>query len=168
MCFWRKVFLFSLYYSLANIFSTQAGSNLLLYKLIRWKNFFGRSFQNGGACVDVRKKLKIVDFTRRKFLTYEVLVPGSVPIGSRMTSAAPRAAFLYDPSTWVWIPDTPGRDVALPFCGDSLLPVSVLAWLAPASPFAGCCAPSLIGRKNSVVGKKNYISRSSLGRPNAC
>ena len=142
MCFWRKVFLFSLYYSLANIFSTQAGSNLLLYKLIRWKTFSDVLFQNGGACVDVRKN-EDCWLIRKKFLTYEVLVPDGVPIGSRMTSAAPGPIFLYDPSTWVWIPSAPGRDVALLSFGDSLLPVSVLAWLASASPFAGCCAPFL-------------------------
>ena len=162
MCFWRKVFLFSLYYSLANIFSTQAGSNLLLYKLIRWKKKLFRTFFSKRRCVCwCEKEIEDCRFTRRKFLTYEVLVPDSVPIGSRMTSAAPRPVFLYDPSTWVWIPDTPGRDVALPFCGDSLLPVSVLAWLAPASPFAGCCAPSLTtGKIRSSV--KKLISLGAL------
>ena len=167
MCFWRKVFLFSLYYSLANIFSTQAGSNLLLYKLIRWKNFFGRSFQNGGACVDVRKKLKIVDllegnFSPMRFLfrtvsQYEVEWPLQ-PQGRSFIR--PVYLGLNPRHTWKG-------------CGSSFL-----WWLTPSCFCAGLVSAGqsvrrllcalFNNRKDSVVGKKINFSRSSLSRPNAC
>ena len=52
--------------------------------------------------------------------------------------------------------------------GDSFLPVSVLAWLAPASPFTGCCLPSWRSarfdrRFNILISFGSFLSL-----PNAC
>ena len=117
------------------------------------KNFFRTLFSKRKCVCRCEKEIEDCRFTRSKFLTYEVLVPDSVPIGSRMTSAAPRPVFLYDPSTWVWIPDPPGRDVALPFCGGLVSAGQSVRRLL--------CA-FFNNRKGSVVGKEINFSRSSF------
>ena len=142
MCFWRKVFLFSLYYSLANIFSTQAGSNLLLYKLIRWKTFSDVLFQNGGACVDVRKDWRLL-ISSKEISHLWGSCSGRCPNRKSNDLCSPGAGLFIRPVYLGLNPKRTWKGCGSSSVGDSLLPVSVLAWLAPASPFAGCCAPSL-------------------------
>ena len=167
MCFWRIVFLFSLYYSLANIFSTQAGSNLLLYKLIRWKTFSDVLFKTEVRVLMWERNWRLSIYSKEISHLWGSC-SGPCPNRKSNDLCSPGAGLFIRPVYLGLNPKRTWKGCGSSSVGDSLLPVSVLAWLAPASPFAGCCAPSLTtGKIRSSVKKINF-SRSSLSRPNAC
>ena len=141
MCL-REMFLFSLFYSLANFSRAQAGSNLFFVSQFGKKTFFRRSFQNGGVCVDVSKNRRLL-INSKEISHLWGSCSGRCPDRKSNDLCSPWADLFIRPVYLGLNPKRTWKGCGSFSVGDSLLPVSVLAWLAPASPFAGCCLPIL-------------------------
>ena len=161
MCFWRKVFLFSLYYSLANIFSTQAGSNLLLYKLIRWKTFSDVLFKTEVRVLMWERNWRLSIYSKEISHLWGSC-SGQCPNRKSNDLCSPEAGLFIRP---VYLGLNPRH--TWKGCGSAFL-----WWLTPSCFCAGLVSAGqsvrrllcalFNNRKDSVVGKKKLISLGAL------